>query len=149
VLWCLVISDNELLWRQILSTAVAQQATTRAAAIRACYEEDVPPVTLYLAFGKPVVAPDLLPPLLMDKVQCYWTQRPGYRLSEQELRSILYDYAFMRPTWQADKSTRAQAALAERSAWERGPILGLGRRLGPFWYPEDFKMPDEREKEGE
>jgi hypothetical protein len=145
-LWCLVISDIEALWQHILSTIVARCATTRKSAIAACYGRDVPPITMYLAFGKPVLTPDLLPPLLMDKVHCYWTQRPGYRLSEEELRRILYDYAFVRPTWQLDKSTRAEAALASRSAWECGPILGLGKRLGPFWYPEDFKMPSEEVK---
>lgn len=149
VLWCLVVSDIERLWQQILSAIIAQRATTRAAAIAAYFGCDVPPVTLYLAFGKPVIAPDLLPPLLVDKVQCYWTQRPGYRLSEEELRRILYDYAFVRQTWQADKSTRGENALAQRAAWERGPILGLGRRLGPFWYPQDFHMPDEEETDGD
>lgn len=147
ILWCLVVSDNEALWRRVLTAASAQRATTRAAAVAACYGLDVPPVTLYLGFGKPVVAPDLLPPLLMDKVQCYWTQRPGYRLSEEELRRIFYDYAFVRSTWQADKSTRAENALAHRTSWERGPILGMGRRLGPFWYPQDFVMPTEEDKD--
>lgn len=143
VLWCLVISDTEALWQQMLSAIVAARATTRAAAVAAYYGQEVPPVSLYLGFGKPVIAPDLLPPLLMDKVQCYWTQRPGYRLSEEELRRILYDYTFVRSTWQADKSARGESALAQRAAWERGPILGLGRRLGPFWYPQDFHMPAE------
>lgn len=145
-LWCMVVSDREALWQQMLTAVVACRATTRAAAIAAYYGAVVPPVTLYLAFGKPTVAPDLLPPLLMDKVQCYWTQRPGYRLREEELRRILYDYAFVRPTWQADKSTRAENVLSQRVAWERGPVLGLGRRLGPFWYPQDFAMPQQQEE---
>ncbi len=143
MLWCLAISNTDALWQQMLTAAVDQRATTRAAAAAAYYGQELPPVTLYLAFGKPVIAPDLLPPLLMDKVQCYWTQQPGYRLSEEDLRRVLYDYAFVRRTWQADKSTRGESALAQRAAWERGPILGLGRRLGPFWYPQDFVMPGE------
>ena len=48
---------------------------------------------------------------------------------------MFYDYAYLRPTWRADKLDRAKAALAHREAWEDGPILGLGMRLGPFWYP--------------
>lgn len=147
ILWCLVISDIEALWRQMLSAIVAARATTRAAAAVAFYGQEIPPVTLFLGFGKPVISPDLLPPLLMDKVHCYWTQQPGYRLSEEELRRILYDYAFVRATWQADKSARGENALTYRAAWERGPVLGLGRRLGPFWYPNDFIMPSEEDKD--
>lgn len=134
-LWCMVIPDDEAPWRWILQALARSKATTRQQAIRALYGEDVPLTTLYLSFGKPIVAPDLLPPLLMDKVQCYWTQRPGYSLTAPELRSILYDYAYLRPTWQQDKTGRADAVLATRTAWEKGPVLGLGLRLGPFWYP--------------
>ena len=140
-LWYMVVADTELLWEQLLLSAVTAQAKTRAAAAQAFYGEAVPPIELYLAFGKPVIAPELLPPLLYDKVNCYWTQRPGYRLSEIELRTILYDHAILRATWQADKSERAGAALVERAAWEQGPILGLGRRLGPYWYPLSFSSP--------
>ena len=146
VLWCLVIADPSALWQHILARVVAQGVTTQAEAITACYGPDVDPVSLYLGFGKPALGPELLPPFLMGKVQCYWTQRPGYALCEEELRRILYDYAFLRATWQPDKSTRAEAALADRSAWERGPILGLGRRLGPFWYPQHWQMPGEEEE---
>lgn len=140
-LWCLAVASVDALWQHILSSVVACQATTQAAAIAACYGQDVAPATLYLGFGKPVLAPDLLSPLLMGKLHCYWTQRPGYRLSEEEFRRILYDRAFLRTTWQTDKTRRGEEALAARAAWERGPILGLGRRLGPFWYPQEFSMP--------
>jgi hypothetical protein len=134
-LWYLVVADREELWRQMLSAAVAEGATTRAAAVRALYGEDVPDVDLFLGFGKPVISPDLLPPLLCSKVDCYWTQRPGYRLDDQEFRTILYDHAVLRCTWQADKTERAASALANRQAWEQGPTLGLGTRMGPYWYP--------------
>ncbi len=134
-LWYVVIADNEALWQQLLAAAATAKAGTRQEAARAFYGETPPDISLFLGFGKPVIAPDLLPPLLHDKVNCYWTQRPGYRLTEQELRTILYDHALLRPTWQADKSKRAAAALQQRQAWLEGPILGLGSRLGPYWYP--------------
>ncbi|HXF63764.1 MAG TPA: hypothetical protein VNK95_19220 [Caldilineaceae bacterium] len=51
------------------------------------------------------------------------------------MRTILYDYAYVRPTWQADKTGRAEQALKYRQAWEDPPVVGLGVRLGPFWYP--------------
>ena len=83
-----------------------------------------------------MVAPDLFPPLLMDDVQCYWSQQAGYSLTEQQFRRIVYDYAYLRQTWQEDKTERAKAAMAHQEIWERETIVGLGKRLGPFWYPD-------------
>lgn len=140
-LWFVVVSDTELLWQQLLRAAAQAHAVTRAAAAQAFYGESLPDIALYLAFGKPVIAPELLPPLLYSKVDCYWTQRPGYQLSEAEFRTILYDRAVLRSTWQTDKSERASAALNKRQAWEQGPILGLGQRFGPYWYPQPFSVP--------
>lgn len=142
-LWYIVAAEEEAAWRAILAAAARPGVQTRADAIRALYGEDVPLISLYLGFGKPTITPDLLPPLLMGKVRCYWTQRPGYELSAVELRAILYDYAFLRDTWRSDKSGRGDLALRWRTAWQRGPILGLGARLGPFWYPQPFAWPSE------
>jgi len=140
-LWFLVVPDVDAPWRWALDAIHRSRARTQAEAIRALYGEDVPPISLFLGFGKPVIAPDLVPPLLGRAVNCYWSQRPGYQLSETEFRQVLYDYAFLRATWQADKSGRGEEALATRSAWEAGPVLGLGMRLGPFWYPQPFALP--------
>ena len=139
--WFQVIPDSEAPWRWLLDAAHRSKARTRAELAQALYGEEVPPVKLYLAFGKPVIAPELLPPLLADTVQCYWSQRPGYALATEELRRILYDYAYLRPTWQADKTGRAEEALAHADVWRNGSILGLGQRLGPFWYPLPFAAP--------
>ena len=134
-IWFQVVPDSEAPWRWLLAAVQRSHAGTRAATIRALYGEEIPPITLFLGFGKPVIAPELLPPLLAGTVQCYWTQRPGYSLTEHELRRLLYDYAYVRATWRADKEGRAAAAQAHAEAWLRGPTLGLGTRLGPFWYP--------------
>lgn len=134
-LWWLVIPHADTPWELVLTAAQRAQAKSRQEAIRALYGEDIPPATLLLSFGKPVVSTTLIPPLLAGHVHCYWTQRPGYRLSEQILREILYDYAYQRPTWRADKTGRAEEAVAHREAWENGPTIGLGMRLGSFWYP--------------
>lgn len=122
-------------WEQLLTAAVKAQAGTLAEAMQALYGEEIAPVTLFLAFGKPLLSFDMIPPLLLGQVQCYWSQQPGYSLTETQLRTIFYDYAYLRATWRAEKLERAKAALAHREAWEDGPFLGLGMRLGPFWYP--------------
>ena len=140
-LWFLVVPDADAPWRWALDAIHRSGARTQAEAIRALYGEDIPLISLFLGFGKPVIAPELLPPLLGGAVNCYWSQRPGYQLTEAEFRRILYDHAFVRSTWQADKSGRGEEALATRAAWEAGPVLGLGMRLGPFWYPQPCALP--------
>lgn len=136
-LWYWVVPDSDAPWRW-LRDAITHTNGARAAAIHALYGEVLPPASLYLSFGKPIVADYLLPPLLCECIHCYWTQRPGYALTQMELRTILYDYAFTRPTWQADKSQRGEAAVAQRAYWEQPLILGVGARLGPFWYPANM-----------
>jgi hypothetical protein len=133
-LWYIVTPDLDGLWTWQRG-AFLRGAQTRAEAVEILYGEAIPPATMLVGFGKPLVGPDLLPPLLVEEIHCYWRQRPGYSLTERELRLIFYDYAYLRPTWQADKTNRGAAALAHRAGWERGPTLGLGMRLGAFWYP--------------
>jgi hypothetical protein len=125
--------DRTLAWLQHIGAH--QGALSQTEAVRTLYEEDIPLATLFLSYGKPILTPELLPPLLVGALQCYWRQRPGYSVTERELRLILYDYAYLRPTWRTDKTGRAKEAVAQRAAWEQAPILGLGQRLGPFWYP--------------
>jgi hypothetical protein len=130
-LWCLVVSDEDAPWRQILQT----KAANRQEAILALYSEPIPPITMFLSTGKPMFNLNLLPPLLLGSVQGYWRQQPGHSLTELEWRSILYDYAYTRATWREDKEGRAELALAHNAIWQTAPTLGLGVRLGPFWYP--------------
>lgn len=134
-LWHLVIPSRDWLWECILSRSQKMNALTRRDAIRAVYGLDLPDVTLYISFGKPVISSDLLPPLLADKVDCYWTQRPGYTLTDQELRFILYDSIYTRSTWRSDKTGRANHVVDMAGLWQRELVLGLGDRHGPFWYP--------------
>lgn len=134
-LWCSVVAEPGAPWDELLQAAGRSGARTRQDSIRALYGEDIPLASMMVAFGKPVISPDQVPPLLVGKMDCYWTQRPGYRMTEQELRTMLHDHAYVRRTWRTDKTGRAGEALAFRRAWEEGPTLGLGIRLGPFWYP--------------
>lgn len=134
-LWYYVVPEVESPWQWVRAALHRTEGNTTADMIRALYGEELPLATMYVAFGKPMFVPDLLPPLLSGDVQCYWTQRPGYTLDERSLRQIIYDYAYLRPTWTKDKSTRYAGIEAQRSLWEQAPTLGLGRRVGAFWYP--------------
>jgi hypothetical protein len=137
--WFVVASNSESAWDWLIDKINRTPFRDRQDLIRLIYGEDIPLISLFLSFGKPIVTPDLLPPLLVGKVQCYWTQRPGYSLTQQELRQIVYDYAFLRPTWRADKTSRTYAARESAEVWDESMILGLGSRLGPYWYPGDVQ----------
>lgn len=140
-LWFTVAPHADTPWSQLLAAAQRANAQTRQEAIQALYGEAIPPATLLLSFGKPSIFADLIPPLLMGKLECYWRQGFGYELDERLLRTILYDYAYLRATWQQDKTGRAEQVLLYREAWEQPPTIGLGMRLGPFWYPAPVTAP--------
>jgi hypothetical protein len=134
--WMTVTPSYESWWSSLIGLAKSDQVLTRTDAIYAMYGEHIPPISLCLAFGKPMLSPDLLPPLLMDNVQCYWSQQAGYTLSDQQFRTVLYDFAYLRQTWQKNKTARAKEAQAQQKFWEQEVILGLGKRIGPYWYPD-------------
>lgn len=136
-----VVPNIDSPWHELLAAAQRTKATTREEVTQALYGEVIPPATLYLAFGKPMLSLAVIPPLLIGQIQGYWSQQPGYTLTETQLRTVFYDYAYLRPTWQEEKTSRAKEALAQRKAWEEGPLLGLGMRLGPFWYPAPMTSP--------
>jgi hypothetical protein len=142
-LWFTVTPDETSPWENLLAAVRRLEATTQVEAIKAQFGEYIPPATLYIGSGKPGVFPAVVPPLLMGKMQCYWTQRPGFILERETIRAILYDYAYTRKTWRQDKSGRAEQVLKERDIWQQAPILGLGMRLGPFWYPAPIHDPRE------
>src|SRR5690606_9826987 len=140
-LWFTVVSQVEAAWARILRIAREQGIESRRELVRAVYGEDIPPATLYLGSGKPQVDESIVLPLLIGKLECYWRQNLGFDLDAPTLRTILYDYTYVRPTWRADKTGRAEQVLAYRAAWEEPPVIGLGQRLGPFWYPAPIPDP--------
>jgi hypothetical protein len=141
-LWWCVTAEPGGYWSALLAAAQQAQARTRDEAILALYGEAVPPATLWLGFGKPSFSADMLPLLLADALQCYWDQRPGYSLDEPTLRHILYDYAYQRQTWSADKTNRYIDIPGQRDLWNNPLVVGLGRRLGRFWYPLYTQEPE-------
>jgi hypothetical protein len=135
-LWMYVSGSLDAHWDTILAAAHRAQARTRAEVVRALYGEEIPVATLCLSWGKPMVGADLIPLLVAGEVQCYWSQRPGFSQGERTIRQIFYDYAYTRHTWRQDKSARYSDVAAQRGVWERSLVLGLGQRVGAFWYPD-------------
>ncbi len=84
----------------------------------------------------------MVPPLLTGgNVHGYWTKRPGFDLSEQLLRAILYDYAYSRRTWKADHNVRYAQAHKYVPLWQTENVLGVGTKRDGYWYPRFFPLP--------
>lgn len=133
--WWFVAPQPDSYWDHLLQVMKSTQAPTRVELTKAIYGEVIPPATLFIAYGKPLIMPEQIPPLLMGTMQCYWLQRPGYLTDVTLLRQILYDFAFLRPTWQQDKTERTEEVVAQAVMWQRMPTVGLGKRSGSFWLP--------------
>lgn len=136
-LWLYGAPEPGSLWEQTLSAAHATQARTQSELIRGLLGEEVPLAGLYIGFGKPMMTHDIVPLALMGETQCYWVQRPGYEIDEAMVRSIVYDSVYRRRTWREDKSTRYADIEQTRALWESRQVLGIGRRIGGFWYPDN------------
>ena len=122
-----------------ISRVLGKKWKTQDDLILAKYGEAIPPIRLYIGYGKPVMSAAVCPPLLeaFDGMHCYWLQKPGFVTNEKSVLKILYDYAYTRRTWIQDKSERTAKVLNFREVISRDNILGVGVRLGPFWYPDD------------
>lgn len=136
-LWWTFAPTPQSPWQHALRAIVEARALTPEAAIRAIYGTDIPPVGIYLAFGKPFLSAELIPPLLEGEAAAFWYQQPGYTpVTERLLRRVFYETAYMRRTWQTDKGARYGGVAAQRELWQRPLTLGLGRRVEHFWYPQ-------------
>jgi len=145
-LWYFVVPDYGDLWNWViekLPPKIPDGQVIQGAVIQALYGVDIPPADLLISFGKPTVSPDVLPPFLWGLVHAYWTQQPSYLLDDEEIRRIFYDYYYHRNTFRIDKTGREKEALTHPALWTHGPTVGMGIRVGPYWYPEPFSLPDD------
>ncbi len=70
------------------------------------------PVSLSL----PTIDFAIVSPLLLGELQCSWTQQPDYRLDQAQLRTSLYDYAYLRKTGRQEALERAKAVHDQQKA---------------------------------
>jgi hypothetical protein len=147
-LWyTMVVADEMEAITAAVQAASAAQATTHEAMVEAFYGERVPPVDLFIGFGKPMTG-YLMPPLLGERAACYWTTHPSYELSGEDIDRIIHDATVERATWRADKQDRYGALdpQALQRYYAQRYILGIGAQRGGFWYPIPAPQPpDEQE----
>jgi hypothetical protein len=127
-----------------MARAGAAGATTQAELIEAICGEAVPPAEILMSYSKPLLSPGIMPFFLLATTSAYWTQAPGFSLDTVSLRRIVYDHRYLRATWSADKTHRyTQVDLLREQPLQH--IVGLGRRIGPFWIADEAYQGDERE----
>ncbi len=113
-----------------LLKAARPGATTQAELIQKQFGQEIPPVELFVGFGKPVISAVVCPPILMAEfASTYWLQKPGYLTDEIDILKILYDFVITRNP-EVDEQTDLTLDEMHTDA-----IMGLGKRVGPFWYP--------------
>jgi hypothetical protein len=149
-LWLYVVSEYAAHFGELIRVIHHSGATTQQEAIRAMYGVDVPPATLYIGFGRTMIGTSLTPPLLLgDNLHCYWTLRAGFAVTETMLRRIIYDYAYNRATWAVERSFRYADAAQQRILWDSDYVIGVGKRVGGFWYPDGVIDAEQQRSVGE
>ncbi|MBN1313215.1 MAG: diterpene synthase [Anaerolineae bacterium] len=108
----------------------------RRALVEMYYGEYIAPVSLFIGFSKFNVFD--MPLLALGDEDLYFTVSPSLYITEQQLRTILYDHLFARRVPEPD-----YAALSPE-AWERmrtsyrrhrKTVLGIGMLRDGIWYP--------------
>jgi hypothetical protein len=135
-LWLYAAPTRGSLWDQALAVAHATGARTHEELIRALLGEDVPTAGMWIGTGKPVISEDQIPMAMVGETNLYWTARPGYDIDEEMIRRIVYDCVYRRRTWQKDKSARYADIDKMRSLLETRHVMGIGKRVRAFWYPD-------------
>jgi hypothetical protein len=143
-IWFWVCYDIEQSINDIFDVMLRTGIQNQSDLIQQLYGELIPPAQILIGFGEPQFHYGIVPPLLMERIEAYWLQRPGYAISQETLRRILYDFAFTRQTGSGtERNDRYEEIQQQRSYWLTQSILGTGNQVGGFWYPAEFLGPDD------
>ncbi|MBN1259904.1 MAG: hypothetical protein JXB35_04405, partial [Anaerolineae bacterium] len=127
------------------------RAPTRDELIPLYYGIPVKPVDLMIGFNRTRISV-LMPPLLGDNADLYFTVGLSMDLSAPVFRRILYDRLFARKSRHRAYETLTPEAFAQLRAYyalNRENVLGLGERFeaGGVWHPlPQVQLPPEWEK---
>lgn len=137
VLWMYVVQFDEEPWKEVLQTALSCGSDDREMIVRSLYGENIASITMYIGFGRFVVHPRIIPLILFnDDVQCYWTTKAGFRITETMVRRIFYDAVFSRARDNGDRVERYEHVEELSKYWERDVVFGIGRNMHGFWIPD-------------
>lgn len=109
----------------------------KEALVRKYYGEDLPPVSLFIGFDKFSVFD--MPLLTTGEEDLYFSLSPSPYMTTHQLRAILYDHIYVRPTPEPDYTKLP----AEELNWLRDYYrhnkdyaLGVGKLKFNLWFPE-------------
>lgn len=105
--------------------------------IRKYYGADLPPVSMFIGFDKFSVFD--MPLLSSGEEDLYFSISPSPYMTEQQLRTILYDHIYMRRTPEPDYTKLAPHELNWLRDYYRNNkdrVLGVGKLQFDLWLPE-------------
>ena len=105
--------------------------------IRKYYGEDMAPVSLFIGFDKFSVFD--MPLLATGEEDLYFSLSPSPYMTQPQLRAILYDHLFVRPTPEPDYTRLSKEELnwlREYYRRNRDYAFGVGKLKFNLWIPE-------------
>lgn len=109
----------------------------KAALIRKYYGEDLPPVSLFIGFDRFSVFD--MPLLGTGEEDLYFSVSPSPYMTERQLRAILYDHIYARPTPEPDYTKMGVSELDWLRNYYRANkdlALGVGKLKFDLWIPQ-------------
>jgi adenosine tuberculosinyltransferase len=105
--------------------------------IRKYYGEDIPPVSLFIGFDKFSVFD--MPLLGTGDEDLYFSISPSPYMTQPQLRAILYDHLYVRPTPEPEYAALTGEELSWLRAYyhrNRDYAFGVGKLQFDLWIPE-------------
>lgn len=105
--------------------------------IRNYYGEDLPPVSLFIGFDKFSVFD--MPLLGTGQEDLYFSLSPSPYMTQHQLRAILYDHLYVRPTPEPDYTKLTQDELnwlKDHYRKNKDYAFGVGKLKFGLWIPE-------------
>lgn len=105
--------------------------------IRKYYGEELPPVSLFIGFDKFSVFD--MPLLGTGAEDLYFSVSPSPYMTQRQLRAILYDHLYIRPTPEPDYTTLTEEErnwLRAHYRLNKDEAFGVGKLKFNLWIPE-------------
>ena len=109
----------------------------KSALIRKYYGKDLPSVCMFIGFDKFTVFD--MPLLASGEEDLYFSLSPSPYMTEHQLRAILYDHIYIRPTQEPDYTNLEQEELDWLRDYYRNNkdhAFGVGKLKFNLWFPE-------------
>jgi adenosine tuberculosinyltransferase len=105
--------------------------------VRKYYGEELPPVSLFIGFDKFSVFD--MPLLGTGAEDLYFSISPSPYMTQQQLRAMLYDHLYVRPTPEPDYTKLTEKELSwlrEYYRKNKDYAFGVGKLIFDLWIPE-------------